>query len=134
VHDGWWLFLAFFFLIGILPFMSWPIIYIRRHERTFGLMQGLRWGFAYSAYVYSFYVTAWWALWRLARHQNDWLKTQRLTELPHDLIDLRLPPPLPTPESLTPVGASTTRASTGDWLHPENDFRRRTLASVLRQK
>lgn len=75
--DGAWMFFVVYGTIGILPFVIWGPIYWMYCERKGSILRGFAWGFAYSLYIYTFYITSWRALGRLVRGHNGWAKTRR---------------------------------------------------------
>lgn len=75
--DGAWLFFAVYGTIGIIPLLIWGPIYWFQCERQTSMVRGLAWGVAYALYIYTFYITSWRAVVRLARGRNGWAKTRR---------------------------------------------------------
>ncbi len=75
--EGAWLFFIVYGTIGILPFVIWGPIYWRYCERRGSVLRGIGWGLAYALYIYTFYITSWRAVIRLARGRNGWAKTRR---------------------------------------------------------
>lgn len=76
---GWVLF-GIYGTMGLLPFLIWGPVYWRRCEPTAGPLRAIGWGFAYAAYIYTFYVTCWRAALRMVRRRNGWAKTRRNAE------------------------------------------------------
>jgi cellulose synthase/poly-beta-1,6-N-acetylglucosamine synthase-like glycosyltransferase len=79
---GAWLLFAGYGLFGLLPFLVWGPIYRARCDPSASLARSIGYGFAYAAYIYTFYITSWRALTRLIRKENGWTKTRRNTERP----------------------------------------------------
>jgi len=80
-EGGAWILFATYGSFGLLPFLIWGPIYQRRCEDRPSLLRGIGYGFGYSLYIYTFYVTSWRALIRLVRKRNGWVKTRRNGEL-----------------------------------------------------
>ncbi|SDY65711.1 Glycosyltransferase, catalytic subunit of cellulose synthase and poly-beta-1,6-N-acetylglucosamine synthase [Amycolatopsis xylanica] len=78
--DGAWILFAIYGSFGLLPFLVWGPIYQMKCLRSKNILRGIGMGFAYAAYIYTFYVTSWRALFRLLRGRNGWAKTRRNTE------------------------------------------------------
>jgi cellulose synthase/poly-beta-1,6-N-acetylglucosamine synthase-like glycosyltransferase len=85
---GAWILFAVYGSFGILPFLIWGPIYWWKCERQGGFLKALGYGACYAAYIYTFYLTSWRAVLRLARGRNGWAKTRRNTELPDGIIAL----------------------------------------------
>ena len=85
---GAWLLFAVYGVFGLLPFLMWGPIYRARCERAGSWWRGLGYGFAYALYIYTFYVTSWRAVTRLARGRNGWAKTRRNTEVGSGVVAL----------------------------------------------
>jgi hypothetical protein len=85
---GAWLLFAVYGSFGILPFLIWGPIYWWKCERQGGFLRALAYGACYAAYIYTFYLTSWRAVLRLAGGRNGWSKTRRNTELPDGIIAL----------------------------------------------
>ncbi|MFD8496102.1 glycosyltransferase family 2 protein [Amycolatopsis sp. NPDC059657] len=77
---GAWILFAIYGSFGLLPFLVWGPIYQMKCLRSKNLLRGIGMGFAYAAYIYTFYITSWRALFRLLRGRNGWAKTRRNTE------------------------------------------------------
>ncbi|WP_326956040.1 glycosyltransferase family 2 protein [Amycolatopsis sp. NBC_01286] len=77
---GAWILFAIYGSFGLLPFLVWGPIYQLKCLRSRNVLRGIGLGFAYAAYIYTFYVTSWRALFRLIRRRNGWAKTRRNTE------------------------------------------------------
>jgi 1,2-diacylglycerol 3-beta-glucosyltransferase len=77
---GAWILFAVYGSFGLLPFLVWGPIYQLKCLRSKNILRGIGMGFAYAAYIYTFYVTSWRALFRLVRGRNGWAKTRRNTE------------------------------------------------------
>ncbi|WP_370946484.1 glycosyltransferase [Amycolatopsis sp. cg5] len=78
--DGAWILFAIYGSFGLLPFLVWGPIYQMKCLRSKNFLRGIGMGFAYAAYIYTFYITSWRALFRLLRGRNGWAKTRRNTE------------------------------------------------------
>jgi cellulose synthase/poly-beta-1,6-N-acetylglucosamine synthase-like glycosyltransferase len=85
---GAWLLFAVYGAFGVLPFVVWGPIYWWKCERRGGFLRSIGWGACYAAYIYTFYVTSWRAVLRLARGRNGWAKTRRNTEIPDGIVAL----------------------------------------------
>ncbi len=79
--DGAWILFAIYGSFGLAPFVIWGPVYQVRCLRSWNLLRGIGMGFAYAAYIYTFYITSWRAVLRLIRRRNGWAKTRRNTEL-----------------------------------------------------
>ncbi|WP_285505729.1 glycosyltransferase family 2 protein [Actinokineospora sp. NBRC 105648] len=77
---GAWILFATYGSFGLLPFVIWGPIYRRRCEPEKGFLRSVGYGLAYALYIYTFYITSWRAVFRLARGRNGWTKTKRNTE------------------------------------------------------
>lgn len=75
-----WLLFGIYGTMGILPFVIWGPVYLRRCEPEAGLLRSIGWGLAYAVYIYTFYVTCWRAASRIVRRRNGWAKTRRNAE------------------------------------------------------
>lgn len=84
--DGAWILFAIYGTMGLLPFLIWGPIYRARCEPGTPLLRSLLYGFAYAAYIYTFYITSWRAVTRLIRGNNGWAKTRRNTETPRSRV------------------------------------------------
>jgi 1,2-diacylglycerol 3-beta-glucosyltransferase len=83
--EGWflgggWMIMLLYLIGGAGPFVLWGPLYRRKCEPRTGLAQSLGLGFAYSLYVFIFYITSWRAFIRILRRRNEWLKTRRNAE------------------------------------------------------
>jgi 1,2-diacylglycerol 3-beta-glucosyltransferase len=78
--DGAWQHILMYAVFGLLPFLVWGPIYRKHCEPGSGPLRGIAYGLGYACYIYSFYITVWRAVFRLARRQNGWAKTRRNTE------------------------------------------------------
>ncbi|GAA1946969.1 glycosyltransferase family 2 protein [Amycolatopsis minnesotensis] len=78
--DGAWILFAIYGSFGLLPFVMWGPIYQWKCLRSKNILAGFGMGLAYAAYIYTFYITSWRALFRLVRGRNGWSKTRRNTE------------------------------------------------------
>ena len=85
---GAWVLFAVYGSFGIMPFLIWGPIYWWKCERQGGFLRALGYGACYAAYIYTFYVTSWRAVVRLARGRNGWSKTRRNTERPDGVVAL----------------------------------------------
>lgn len=85
---GAWVLFAVYGSFGILPFLIWGPIYWWKCERQGSFLRALGYGACYAAYIYTFYITSWRAVLRLARGRNGWSKTRRNTEQPDGIIAL----------------------------------------------
>ncbi|WP_104478750.1 glycosyltransferase family 2 protein [Actinokineospora auranticolor] len=85
---GAWILFTVYGAFGLLPFVIWGPIYRSRCEPGKGLLRAIGWGFAYAVYIYTFYITSWRAVFRLARRRNGWSKTRRNTELNAGVVAL----------------------------------------------
>lgn len=85
---GAWILFAVYGAFGILPFVIWGPIYWWKCERKGSFLRSLGWGACYAAYIYTFYITSWRAVIRLARGRNGWAKTRRNTEVPDGIVAL----------------------------------------------
>ncbi|WP_051385410.1 glycosyltransferase family 2 protein [Actinokineospora inagensis] len=77
---GSWLLFLTYGAFGLLPFVIWGPIYRRQCEPGKGFWRAVGYGFAYALYIYTFYITSWRAVVRLARGRNGWTKTRRNEE------------------------------------------------------
>ncbi len=77
---GAWKYLLLYGVAGLLPFLIWGPVYRKHCEPHSGPLRGIVYGLGYACYIYTFYVTVWRALFRLARGRNGWAKTRRNTE------------------------------------------------------
>jgi 1,2-diacylglycerol 3-beta-glucosyltransferase len=78
--DGAWKHFMLYGLFGLLPFLIWGPIYRKRCNPGSGRFRGIAYGLAYACYIYTFYITVWRAVFRLARRRNGWAKTRRNIE------------------------------------------------------
>jgi cellulose synthase/poly-beta-1,6-N-acetylglucosamine synthase-like glycosyltransferase len=78
--DGAWKHLLMYGVLGLLPFLIWGPIYRKHCEPGAGPLRGIAYGLGYACYIYTFYITVWRAVFRLARGRNGWAKTRRNTE------------------------------------------------------
>ncbi|HEX5403801.1 MAG TPA: glycosyltransferase family 2 protein [Pseudonocardiaceae bacterium] len=85
---GAWILFAVYGSFGILPFVIWGPIYWWKCERQGSFLRALGYGAGYAAYIYTFYITSWRAVFRLARRRNGWAKTRRNGELQDGIIAL----------------------------------------------
>lgn len=85
---GAWVLFAVYGAFGVLPFLIWGPIYWWKCERKGSFLRALGYGACYAAYIYTFYITSWRAVVRLARGRNGWSKTRRNTEQPDGVIAL----------------------------------------------
>lgn len=83
---GAWILFAVYGSFGVVPFVIWGPIYWWKCERRGGVLLALCYGFAYAAYIYTFYITSWRAVFRLARRRNGWAKTRRNDEIPDGVV------------------------------------------------
>ena len=77
---GGWMIMLLYLIGGAGPFVLWGPLYRRKCEPRTGLAQSLGLGFAYSLYVFIFYITSWRAFIRILRRRNEWFKTRRNAE------------------------------------------------------
>ncbi|MEU7480852.1 glycosyltransferase [Lentzea sp. NPDC042327] len=77
--DGAWILFTVYGAFGLLPFVLWGPVYRARCEPV-GFWRSIGYGFGYALYIYTFYITSWRAVVRLARGHNGWAKTRRNTE------------------------------------------------------
>jgi 1,2-diacylglycerol 3-beta-glucosyltransferase len=80
VGSGGWMIMLLYLIGGAGPFVLWGPLYRRKCERRTGLVASVGLGFAYSLYVFIFYITSWRAFVRILRHRNEWFKTRRNAE------------------------------------------------------
>ncbi|MCE6993382.1 glycosyltransferase [Saccharothrix sp. S26] len=78
--DGAWILFTVYGMFGLLPFVLWGPVYRTRCAPALGRWRAVGLGFAYALYIYTFYITSWRAVIRLARGRNGWAKTRRNTE------------------------------------------------------
>lgn len=78
--DGAWILFAVYGMFGLLPFLLWGPVYRMRCSPSLGRWRAVGFGFVYAMYIYTFYLTSWRAVVRLARGRNGWAKTRRNTE------------------------------------------------------
>ncbi|MBB5808034.1 cellulose synthase/poly-beta-1,6-N-acetylglucosamine synthase-like glycosyltransferase [Saccharothrix ecbatanensis] len=78
--DGAWILFTVYGIFGLLPFVLWGPVYRMRCHPSLGLWRAFGYGFVYAIYIYTFYITSWRAVIRLARGRNGWTKTRRNTE------------------------------------------------------
>ncbi len=79
--NGGWLLVILFAVLGLGPFMMWGPIYARRCERGIGIVRAVGYGFAYSLFITTFYVTCWRAFFRILSGRRGWAKTRRNIEV-----------------------------------------------------
>jgi cellulose synthase/poly-beta-1,6-N-acetylglucosamine synthase-like glycosyltransferase len=101
LRSGGWMIMALYLIGGAGPFVLWGPIYRRKSERRTGLLRSIGLGFAYSLYVFIFYITSWRAFVRILRRRNEWFKTRRNAEFQSEPRwpggeELALPEPLTT--------------------------------------
>lgn len=77
---GAWQHFLLYGVFGLLPFLVWGPIYRKRCDPDSRPLRGIAYGLGYACYVYTFYITVWRALFRLAGRRNGWSKTRRNTE------------------------------------------------------
>jgi 1,2-diacylglycerol 3-beta-glucosyltransferase len=77
---GGWMFVIFYLLLGLGPFVLWGPVYRSQCERRISVLGGIALGFGYSLFVFIFYITSWRAFIRIVRHRQDWFKTRRNAE------------------------------------------------------
>lgn len=85
---GAWILFAVYGAFGILPFVIWGPIYWWKCERQGSFLRSLGYGAGYAAYIYTFYITSWRAVFRLARGRNGWAKTRRNDERTDGVVAL----------------------------------------------
>jgi cellulose synthase/poly-beta-1,6-N-acetylglucosamine synthase-like glycosyltransferase len=85
---GAWILFVVYGSFGVLPFVIWGPIYWWKCERKGGFLRALAYGACYAAYIYTFYITSWRAVFRLVRGRNGWAKTRRNAEAPDGVIAL----------------------------------------------
>ncbi|WP_283137177.1 glycosyltransferase family 2 protein [Rhizohabitans arisaemae] len=78
--EGGWILFAIYGTFGILPFLVWGPLYWWKCEPKIGFLRSLWLGFAYSLYIYNFYITSWRAFSRIVRRRDGWAKTRRNAE------------------------------------------------------
>jgi hypothetical protein len=98
---GGWMIMLLYLVGGAGPFVLWGPMYRRKCERRTGLAASVGLGFAYSLYVFIFYITSWRAFVRILRRRNEWFKTRRNAEFQPEAgqpggDDLAVPQPLTT--------------------------------------
>jgi len=98
---GGWMIVVLYLIGGAGPFVLWGPMYRRKCERHIGLVQSVGLGFAYSLYVFVFYITSWRAFARIVRRRNEWFKTRRNAEFQAEAgrpgrEDLAAPQPVTT--------------------------------------
>ncbi|WTW98472.1 glycosyltransferase [Streptomycetaceae bacterium NBC_01309] len=79
--DGGWGLLPAYFVFGVAQFGLWGPLYWRRCEPQAGFWRSLGWGFAYSAYIWLYWIATWRALARFTDGRNTWAKTRRNAEI-----------------------------------------------------
>lgn len=84
---GGWLLFCVYVVLGLGPFVAWGPIYVRRCEPKLGMARGVALGFAYAAFMVTFYITSWRAFGRILRRRRDWAKTRRNAEFLPDTVD-----------------------------------------------
>ncbi len=80
VHGGWML-AVLFLVLGLAPFVLWGPLYARRCEPSVGRIRAIGYGFAYSLFITTFYITCWRALFRILGGRRGWAKTRRNTDV-----------------------------------------------------
>jgi 1,2-diacylglycerol 3-beta-glucosyltransferase len=78
---GGWLLIIVFAVLGLGPFMMWGPLYARRCERGIGIVRSVGYGFAYSLFISTFYITCWRAFFRILSGRRGWAKTRRNIEV-----------------------------------------------------
>ncbi|MFE2757067.1 glycosyltransferase [Actinosynnema sp. NPDC059335] len=78
--DGAWVLFTVYGMFGLLPFVLWGPVYRLRCEPSTTWPRAFSYGLVYALYIYTFYITSWRAVVRLARGRNGWAKTRRNTE------------------------------------------------------
>ncbi len=80
IHGGWMLAILYL-VLGLAPFVLWGPLYARRCEPGIGRLRALGYGFAYSLFITTFYITCWRALFRILGGRRGWAKTRRNTDV-----------------------------------------------------
>ena len=78
---GAWILFAIYTVFGLMPFLIWGPIYLKKCEPKIGWLRAMGYGMIYAGYIYTFYITSWRAVTRLMRGRNGWAKTRRNDEL-----------------------------------------------------
>jgi cellulose synthase/poly-beta-1,6-N-acetylglucosamine synthase-like glycosyltransferase len=110
VRGGGWMIMLLYLIGGAGPFVVWGPLYRRKCERRIGLAASVGLGFAYSLYVFIFYITSWRAFVRILRRRNEWFKTRRNGEFQPAAAPSGVGPAVPEP--LTAVAGTTMAAGT----------------------
>jgi 1,2-diacylglycerol 3-beta-glucosyltransferase len=79
--NGGWMLIILFAVLGLGPFMMWGPLYARRCERGIGVVRSVGYGFAYSLFITTFYITCWRAFFRILAGRRGWAKTRRNIEV-----------------------------------------------------
>jgi cellulose synthase/poly-beta-1,6-N-acetylglucosamine synthase-like glycosyltransferase len=68
--DGAWPLFTVYGAFAVLPFLVWGPIYWWKCERTGGFLRSIGYGAGYAAYICTFYVTSWRAVFGLVRRHD----------------------------------------------------------------
>lgn len=79
--DGGWMLFVLYAVLGLTPFVMWGPLYARRCEPSVGMVRAIGYGFAYSLFIVTFYITCWRAFFRILGGRRGWAKTRRNTEV-----------------------------------------------------
>jgi len=79
--NGGWMLIILFAVLGLGPFVMWGPLYARRCERSVGTVRSVGYGFAYSLFITTFYITCWRAFFRILSGRRGWAKTRRNIEV-----------------------------------------------------
>jgi len=81
IADGGWMLFVLYLVLGLTPFVMWGPLYARRCEPGIGMVRAIGYGFAYSLFIVTFYITSWRAFSRILSGRRGWAKTRRNTEV-----------------------------------------------------
>lgn len=79
--NGGWMLIILYAVLGLTPFVVWGPLYARKCEPGIRGVRAVGYGFAYSLFIVTFYVTCWRAFFRILGGRRGWAKTRRNVEV-----------------------------------------------------